>query len=268
MKKITLCIIALLQSFSIMAKEPTQPDPAQLMLMGVFHFANPQADTVKTKQINVMTPENQSYLEALAKRISDFKPTVVLLEYNKKYQEQTQQEYTQYLQGQFTLKSNEIYQLGFRVAKHAGLSHVYLYDEQEIHWQSKPLFEYMAQHDANTQKRFGAFIAQLTQKMEHNQMTKSLKELLLISNSTEWDNLNKSLYFKTNHVGAGKGFEGADAAASWWHRNFRMYANIQQYAQPGERVLVIGGQGHTSIFKDFLKLDAERQAVDVTEYIK
>ena len=200
--------------------------------------------------------------------MSEFKPTVVLLEYNKKYQQQTQQEYSQYLQGNFDLKSNEIYQLGFRIAKYAGLSNVHLYDEQEVHWQAKPLFEYMAQHDTITEKAFNGFIANLTKEMEHNQLTKSLKELLLLSNDPEWDNLNKSLYFKTNHVGAGKGFEGADAAASWWHRNFRMYANIQQYAQPGERVLVIGGQGHTSIFKDFLALDAERQAVDVTEYIK
>ena len=266
MSKYFLYIITLLLSITIQANN--QPEKAKVMIIGVFHFANPQADHVRTKQINVMTTENQIYLKQITKQISEFKPTVVLLEYNKKYQQQTQQEYTQYLQGKFTLKSNEIYQIGFRVAKNAGLKQVFLYDEQEVHWQSKPLFEYMAKHDAETQKSFNAFITQITQNIENNQMTKSLKELLLLSNSIEWDNLNKSLYFKTNHVGAGKNFEGADAAASWWHRNFRMYANIQQHAQPSERVLVIAGQGHTAIFKDFLKLDTQRQAVDVTQYIK
>lgn len=268
MKKILLVLLAIATPFSMLAEEQTHNDPAKVMLMGVFHFANPQADKVKTKQINVMTAENQAYLTSLTKRLSEFKPTVVLLEYNKKYQQQTQQEYAQYLKGQFDLKSNEIYQLGFRVAKQAGLSEVHLYDEQEVHWQAKPLFEYMAKHDSETEKAFNTFIDKLTQDMEQNQLTKSLKELLLMSNSPEWDNLNKSLYFRTNHVGAGNGFEGADAAASWWHRNFRMYANIQHYAQPGERVLVIGGQGHTSIFRDFLNLDSQREAVDVIQYIK
>ncbi|MBE0669690.1 MAG: hypothetical protein IH588_03805, partial [Anaerolineales bacterium] len=70
-----------------------------------------------------------------------------------------------------------------------------------------------------------------------------------------------------NHVGAGRTFEGADAAASWWHRNFRMYANIQRYAEPGEKVLAIGGQGHTAILKDLLKFDLDREAVDIVQYL-
>jgi predicted proteasome-type protease len=45
-----------------------------------------------------------------------------------------------------------------------------------------------------------------------------------------------------------------------------MFAVIQRYAQPGERVLVIGGQGHVAILKLFLD-DDERRAVDVTSYL-
>ena len=68
-------------------------------------------------------------------------------------------------------------------------------------------------------------------------------------------------------MGAGENYVGADASASWWHRNFRMYANIQKHAQPGERVLAIGGQGHTAILKDLLAIDRDRVAVDVRPYI-
>ena len=89
MKKILLVLLTIATHFSLLAEEQTHNDPAKVMLMGVFHFANPQADKVKTKQINVMTAENQAYLTSLTKRLSEFKPTVVLLEYNKKYQQQT-----------------------------------------------------------------------------------------------------------------------------------------------------------------------------------
>lgn len=55
---------------------------AEVMLFGVFHFANPARDVVKTDQVNVMTAENQDYLEGLARRVAAFKPTAVLLEFN------------------------------------------------------------------------------------------------------------------------------------------------------------------------------------------
>jgi hypothetical protein len=71
----------------------------------------------------------------------------------------------------------------------------------------------------------------------------------------------------TNSAGAGTNFSGADAAASWWHRNFRMYANIQKLATPDTRLIVIGGQGHTAILKDLLKFDSERQAVDIVPFL-
>ena len=60
---------------------------------------------------------------------------------------------------------------------------------------------------------------------------------------------------------------GADAAASWWHRNFRMYANIQKAAALGDRVLVVAGQGHTAILKELLAADDQRRARDVREYL-
>jgi regulator of RNase E activity RraA len=102
--------------------------------------------------------------------------------------------------------------------------------------------------------------------MEQAHKTLTLKQLLLRANDAEQDRLNRSFYLMTNHVGEGENFVGADATASWWHRNFRMFAVIQRYAQPGERVLVIGGQGHVAILKLFLD-DDERRAVDVTSYL-
>jgi hypothetical protein len=246
---------------------PDNQSPAKVMLFGVFHFANPGLDVVKTDQINVMTEENQAFLEGLAKRLAEFQPTAVLLEENPKNQTAIQEEFGHYRDETFDLPSNESYQLGFRVAKLAGLETVYAFDEREIGWQAEGLFSYMPKHDPQTKARVDSLIQQVTVEYEQAHATMTLPELLMMSNEEEKDQLNKFMYLVTNHVGAGNEFFGADAAASWWHRNFRMYANIQKHAQPGTRILAIAGQGHTAILKDLLALDRDRVAVDVRPYI-
>lgn len=238
------------------------------MLMGVFHFGNPGQDLVKTDQINVMTPENQQYLERLAEQISRFVPTVVMLEFDPANREIIQGQYDQYLKDSFILPPNEIYKIGFRVAKRSKLKTVHSFDEQTIEWNAQPLFDYMDAYDPGTKSKFEALIEQIAKETEQAHTTLSLSELLTDANKEEKDTFNKYLYLLTNHVGAGHNFEGADAAASWWHRNFRMYANVQKYAAPGERVLVIGGQGHTAILKDLLKIDLDREAIDVVQYLQ
>jgi hypothetical protein len=227
--------------------------PAQIMLFGVFHFANPGKDVVKTKQVNVMTAENQAFLDELAKRIADFNPTVVLLEFNPTNEAEVQQKYRQFLEGTFVLTSNEIYQLGFRIAWQSGARTVYSFDDRDIGWKAGELFEYMPKHDAEAQTRFDALIEDVTMAQSKDHATKSLAQLLMQANDPEEDNNNKYIYMATNDVGAGENFVGADATASWWHRNFRMYANIQKHAEPGERVVVIAGQGIPQSSRIFLQ---------------
>jgi len=55
-------------------------EEAQVIMFGVFHFANPGLDEIKTDQINVMSDENQQYLEDLTDRLAEFQATHVLLE--------------------------------------------------------------------------------------------------------------------------------------------------------------------------------------------
>lgn len=88
-----------------------------------------------------------------------------------------------------------------------------------------------------------------------------------MANDPEQDRINKDAYLLTNAVGAGSNFLGADTTARWWHRNFRMYANVQKYAQPGQRVLVIAGAGHTAILRDLLAIDRRLIAEDVMPYL-
>lgn len=250
---ITACLVCL----SAQAQEIKQ---AQVMIMGTFHFANPGADVVKTQQINVMTPPNQTYLDDLTSQIAEnFEPTHVLLECDPAKQMERDARFTAYQNGEFELLSNEDYQLGFRIALKSHAK-VMCYDEREIGWDAEGLMAWLEKENGPIKADFEQTIQSLTDETAHMHQTLSLQQLLLASNQPDRDQQNKALYIRLNDVGSGNKFEGADAAASWWHRNFRMYANIQRHAQPGTRVFVLGGQGHTAILKDLLATDPLRQS--------
>jgi hypothetical protein len=246
-------VLLLLFSFISYAKQTSE-----VMLMGTFHFNNPGLDTVKSKQINVMTNENQKYLDKLSKKISKFKPQLILLEFNPKNTSLINMEYQDYLKGHFELPANEIYQIGFRVAKYAGVERIESLDEREIQWEAEKLFQHLESKDKVAGTKFQKLIDELTEKISirHSQLT--LKKLLQLSNDDHEDNLNKNLYMLTNSMGVKEGtFVGADSTASWWHRNFRIYAKIQYHAQSHTKIFALAGQGHTAILKDFLKADQE-----------
>jgi len=257
----------LVLSFCLAAINAQASEPAKVMLFGTFHFQDAGLDTVKVDDVNVMDEASQAYLSALAQRLAEFKPTRVLLEYLPANNDAINLEYQAYLADEFELPVNEIYQMGFRIARAAGNPKVYGIDNREVAWQAEPMFEYAEQHDSPQMAAFNQIIARYTEEEKQARAEMGLGDLLKRSNDAQEDRLNMDLYLATNSIGAGDGFSGADAAASWWRRNFRMYANIQSLAEPGERLLVIAGSGHTAILKTFLDVDSRIQSVEVTPFL-
>ncbi len=237
---------------------------AQVMLLGTFHFSDRGKDAVNTRSLDVTRAESQQYLADLSQLIaSTFRPTRVLREYAPDNDGRLNQHFVAYVDGKFELPVNEIYQLGFRIARLSRLDAVETWDHREVPWQAGAMIEYAKENDPAANAEWEAEIAAITAEMQRRHDTLSLPELLTLSNDPAEFAANKALYVATNDIGAGDGYSGANAAASRWHRNFRMYANVQRVAQPWERVLVIGGSGHIAIIADLLALDAERQAADV-----
>jgi hypothetical protein len=244
------------------------PEPAKVMMLGVFHFENPGLDVVKSEVVDVTTDDNQAYLTGLATRIAAFRPTDVLVECEPSAQPKQDAAYAAWRDGNAALTVDETQQIGFRVAKAAGIAGVTCFDEGNVHWNGGPLFEYVGAHAPEQKVAMDAVFEGLSARATREQTTLPLHELLRLTNDPERDRENKDLYLFTNAIDAGGGFVGADASASWWHRNFRMYANVQKAAAPGHRVLVIAGAGHTAILKDLLAIDGVREAEDVTGYLK
>jgi len=244
-------------------------ETAEAMLLGSFHFSNPGLDYVKNKhQIDVATEDNQAYLIGLSERIATkFEPHAVLVECAKGEQLKLDQLFSEYLNSDIELPINESYQIGFRVAKKAQLERVVCFDEREVQWQGEALIESMPKLDSALNSEFQSLIAEMTEKNHKLHKENSLRDIFLKQNRKEFWDSNKGLYLFTNSVGAGESFVGADASASWWHRNFRMYANIQKEAMPKKRVLVIAGHGHIAILRDLASLDQKMKLIDAIDYL-
>lgn len=239
---------------------------ARVMLLGTFHFDNPGLDAVKYTPIDVMQPEQQAYVVALSERLARFAPTKVLLEYTDDADEKINQRYRDYLAGKFELGKNEIYQVGFRVARLMGHKRVYGFDA-EAPAQDIKLWDYLSQ-DPKAESALNTLIEAESRRLQELHRTKSLQEILTLTNSPEENQHNKGFYMLLNPVGAkGRLFHGADASADWWHRNLRMYAIVQQQAAPGERVLAIAGSGHVAVMHDFLRADSERVEENALAYL-
>ena len=178
-----------------------------------------------------------------------------------------QKRYKDYLAGQYELGRNEIYQLGFRIARLAGHERVYGFDRQAPADESK-LWDFLHTQAPEKEEQFMAMIAETSARLDREHRTLTLRQLLSQTNAEGEDRANKGFYMLLNDVGADQGqFYGADASANWWQRNFRMYAVVQSHANAGERVLVIGGSGHIAILRDLLRADAARVEELVHPYL-
>jgi hypothetical protein len=98
--------------------------PTPVLLLGTFHFADRGLDAYKPKTTFDVRAREDEVLEVI-ERLADFKPTKIAVERHFEQQEALNQEYRACVRGEFTLPADEVYQLGFRLAKELGHKGLY-----------------------------------------------------------------------------------------------------------------------------------------------
>src|SRR6185503_18770752 len=111
--------IALLSGGSAFAADATK---TQVMLVGTYHFSNPGRDVNNVKAVDVLAAERQREIARLVASLAKFAPTKVAVEWPAQV---VQERYPKFLAGQLPESSNEVVQLGFRLARERGLKSVY-----------------------------------------------------------------------------------------------------------------------------------------------
>jgi len=238
-----------------------------ITFLGSFHFGG-SSDMAGINATDIDTPKRQNEIQELVDALASYKPTKVILEYP--YGKTTLDSlYQSYLNGQHILTINERQQVGFRLAAQLGHKHIFTADSKmelpfgklNEHLEKVGKMDQMQTMMGNIMK----FMSEMQQIYD----SKSLKEVFIYMNSDEFDNLNKNLYLEyINKMGSENNLVGSEVVATWWHRNFKIMHNIDEIVKPGDRVLVLFGQGHTAIFKDFYKTRSDYYYQDILDYLK
>lgn len=245
---------------------PPTGEPAQVMILGTFHFANPGLDVVRNEVADVLTAAKQEEITRIVDALARFRPTVVAVEQRPSQAAVLDSLYAAFREGRHELSRNEVQQIGFRLARRHQLDGVVPIDHGG-EFPFERLMGYAGEKDpaaaAWIQEVLGAVQANATRQ----QRELTIPEILRESNDPAWIARGHGLYVRLNEIGAGDGYAGADVLAAWYERNIRIFANIQRLARPRERILVIIGSGHLATLRELARHDPEIVLVEPNDYL-
>lgn len=245
---------------------PPEPAPVQVLVLGMFHFANPNADYAKFQGIDVLSPTRQKEIQTVVAQLARFRPTKILVERPTEEADSLNADYQRYLAGTFTLTRNEIHQLSFRLAAQLGLPRLYPVDYQ-LGMRIDSVMAYAQRRDTAFAGRFQRTIASVVQVMDRKQREESVGANLRFLNEPATILLAQQPYADMATVGGLDNYIGARVVAQWYERNFRIFANVAALAEPGDRILLIFGQGHIPILRDLVRTRPGMQLIDALSYL-
>jgi hypothetical protein len=249
--------------------EPTKSSEAraEVLVLGVYHMANPGRDVFNMNADDVLAPKRQAEIAQLIEVLKRFQPTKIAIEadmFGKR-----QQEYSDYLAGKHTLSRNENDQIGYRLAKELGHKTIYPVDaDGEFPYQR--LMNYAKASgrskdmEAVTNEIGGMVKAQGEYLASH-----TVLETLLYMNADSKVAHDVGFYYRQAHFGEPGDWAGADLVSDWFRRNMRIYSNIVQLVNsPSERVLVIYGAGHLGWLQHSFASDPSFRLRKLADFVK
>ncbi len=268
LKQLVAVILPLLMAVPAVAA----PGDVEVMVLGTYHFGNPGLDINNMQAEDVRTPRRQAELEALSEALLTFKPTKVMVESVVDTPALEDVRYRDFTAAQLKESTNETVQIGYRVARAAGLSTVHAIDEQPKPGEPDyfPYGTLMKEADRLGQKAVldaNAGVQAFLKTFEASQSKNTIAELLAIMNADEHEQM-RSFYYRTLAIGDTDSQPGADLNAMWYLRNAKIFGKLMKVAKPGDRVLVVYGSGHNYWLRHFARETPGFVSVDPLPYLR
>lgn len=227
-------------------------DDVQVLFVGTYHFANPGLDYVKTDVADVLTDAKQKEVADVVEHLRKFNPTKIAVEWPADKSAALDQRYADYRAGKLAPSRDETVQLGFRLAQLLGHDHLYAIDSKADMDLDAVVAEAQKSDHAFLQT-MQQFMDSYVEKQNAMQKEKSIRDILRWMNDPATLAYGHSLYVRMARVGGEGNYVGADVLGGWYARNARIFSNLARAAQPGDRILVLYGQGHVPILQQLAR---------------
>jgi hypothetical protein len=222
---------------------PQQQPHAEVLVLGVYHMANPGHDIFNMPADDVLAPGRQQEIAELAAVLKKFKPTKIAVENDS--QRKLNERYAQYLAGQYVLTTNEIDQIGLRLAKELGHTAIYAVDADGDFPFPRVINFAKAKGESAKIDALMADIGAMVKAQGEYLKSHTVLQTLLYMNADAKVAEDVGFYYREAHYGEPGDYAGPDLLTEWYRRNIHIFNNVTQLmTSPEDRILVIFGAGH------------------------
>ena len=252
----------------------------KVYLLGTFHFA--QTDTT----YNVLDENHQKSIEDLCEIIAKQNPNKIFVERQPEYEFQNKIDslYKIYAETPIILKAkNEIYQVGFRVAKKLGHEKVFQCDHPgqygRFNRAAREYAEKNNQNDVLEAKRLGT-VMRYDNIVDEDSLMNSITLLQYIQwiNSPEVMNTSHASYIANYpQIGSTDYYNyddntliGAELTADWYRRNIMIYTKMinQVDYEKDEAIFLLMGGDHIPIIESLFNANPYFEVIETSEWLK
>lgn len=247
--------------------------PVRVMVLGTYHMDNPGLDLHNARADDVLTPKRQAELAAVAKALAAFEPTVIAIERVTPAPDYEDAAYREFDDSQLASRRDERVQVGYRLARIAGLQTVHGIDEQPgpgepDYFPFERVQAGVQRHGEDTalatmMSRTGKLIAEF----EERQASSTVAELLIDANDPR-TLADPSMYYELLAFDAGEDQPGAELLGYWFMRNAKIFAKLMDVVKPGDRVVVLFGGGHKHWLEHLARNTPGFEVVDPVPYLR
>ena len=227
--------------------------PVDILLLGTIHFTPSPEDTYSNQPYVGDSLLYTQQLEEVIDKLVEYRPNKICIEATRDDQVRINNDYTNYLNGSYTLRMKEREQIGFTLARRLGIpalhcvSHSGRFDDETVLAQAVEAGQKTLIDELHAEAQ--AFM----RLVDKYQRKRTLRELLVFLNSESSLQKNLALYLNyLSRIMYNEQYAGAQLVADWYATNLFIYANILQIIGADDKnIIVIMGQGHIPVLKHF-----------------
>ncbi len=258
-----LCLLTIVLG-CVLALAQTPPQArTKIMVVATYHFTS-KNDLYNLKQDDPLSPKRQKEIAEAVERLAAFRPTKIALEWDAS----ADADYAKYLRSEAPASANERDQIGFRLAKQLNLKHVYGIDYKND-WPFEGIPEFAEKNGqsellARCMKAGERFTHEMDQLLQKGTVLDALRYI----NSPAALADRQSIEMLLARIGKDNHYPGVKLESSWYERNLRIFANLSRIVESGDdRILVLYGQGHIPVLRQFVADSPDYELVDPAQYL-